>query len=61
MKLHAVTMIRDEADVIEAFVRHTLCYVDELHVVLHQSLDSTETILDALKQEGLNIRVRTSS
>ena len=61
MKLHAVTMIRDEADVIEAFVRHTLCYVDELHVVLHQSLDSTETILDALKQEGLNVRVRTSS
>jgi len=61
MRLHAVTMVRDEEDIIEVFARHTLHFVDELHVVVHRSLDGTKAILDCLAQEGLALNVTVSS
>jgi hypothetical protein len=57
MKLHAVTIVRNEADIIEAFVRHTLAYVDALTVVNHGSFDETGEILDRLAAEGLPLTV----
>ena len=46
-------MVRNEADVIEAFVRHHARHVDALHVVDHRSEDGTRAILQALVAEGL--------
>ena len=53
MLLYGVSMVRDEADVIETFVRHNLRCVDRLIVVDHCSNDGTREILRALQGEGL--------
>ena len=49
-------MVRDEADNIEAFVRHNLTVVDGLSIVDHGSSDGTAEILAALAAEGLPLR-----
>ena len=41
-------MLRNEADVVESFVRHNLSLLDGLLVVDHGSSDGTSEILDAL-------------
>ena len=53
MKLWGVSMVRNEADIIEAFVRHNLGVLDGLSVVDHGSADATREILLALAREGL--------
>jgi hypothetical protein len=61
MKLWAVSMVRNEADVIEAFVRHNLAFLDGIAILDHASIDSTIDILTRLKAEGLPIfRLRTA-
>jgi Glycosyl transferase family 2 len=57
MKLCGVTMVRNEADVVESFVRHNLSLLDHLFVVDHGSSDGTSDILDALVAEGLPLEV----
>ena len=42
---------KNESDIIEAMVRHNLCYLDALHVVDNDSADSTQDILAALSEE----------
>jgi hypothetical protein len=58
MKVTALSMVRNEGDVIEAFVRHHAEIVDELVVIDHGSADGTGEILAALAEEGLPVRVR---
>ena len=41
MKIIAITMVKNEMDVIESFVRHTLTFADELIVCEHRSSDAT--------------------
>lgn len=53
----AVTMVRNECDIVEAFVRHHVAIVDRIHVLLHASTDATAAILDRLVEEGLPITV----
>lgn len=55
MKLVGVAMVKNEADIIEAFARHNLERLDRLLVIDHQSSDATVTILSALRNEGLPI------
>ncbi|HWT15174.1 MAG TPA: glycosyltransferase family 2 protein [Patescibacteria group bacterium] len=55
MKLVGVAMVKNEADIIEAFVRHNLGLLDRLLIIDHQSSDATVAILDALRAEGLPI------
>ena len=57
MRLFGVAMVRNEADVIEAFVRHNLGVLDGLAIADHGSLDGTSEILAKLKAEGLPLRV----
>lgn len=57
MRLFAISMVRNEGDVIEAFVRHTLDVVDGMLVVDHASMDDTSEILAKLRAEGLPLRV----
>ncbi len=57
MKIVAVTRILDEADIAEAFVRHTARHVGH-HVLLDNgSRDGTREILAELGREGLPITV----
>jgi Glycosyl transferase family 2 len=56
-KVVAVTNVRDELDIIEAFVRHTLHFVAQLIVLDNGSTDGTLAILYALRQEGLPLDV----
>jgi len=53
----ALSMVRNESDVIETFIRHNLTLLDELHIVDHNSSDNTREILTLLKQEGLPIHI----
>ncbi|HXD86742.1 MAG TPA: glycosyltransferase family 2 protein [Urbifossiella sp.] len=53
MKVVAVSMVKNEADVIEAFVRHTAAFVDRHLIFDHQSSDGTGFILKKLQREGL--------
>ena len=57
MKLFGAAMLRNEADVVESFVRHNLSLLDGLLVVDHGSSDGTSEILDALVVEGLPLEV----
>lgn len=60
MKLWAVAMVRNEGDIIEAFVRHHLALLDGLAVLDHRSTDGTYELLGELQAEGLPLfRVRT--
>jgi hypothetical protein len=41
MRVVGITMVKNEADIIEAFVRHNLRFLDALVVVEHASADGT--------------------
>jgi hypothetical protein len=57
VRLFGVMMVRNEADVIEASVRHNLTVLDGLVVIDHGSFDATAGILTKLQREGLPLRV----
>ena len=51
MKVVAVSMVKNEADAIEAFARHTAAFVDAHLVFDHLSTDGTGFILRKLRTE----------
>ena len=57
MHLCAAAIVRNEGDIVEAFVRHNLTVVDHRAVVDHGSFDGTAEILAALVREGLPLTV----
>lgn len=57
MRLAALTTTKIEGDIIEAFVRYTLRFVDHLIVVDNGSLDGTPALLSALAAEGLPLTI----
>ncbi len=57
MKIVAVSCVKDVLDIVEAFVRHTLTFVERLVVLDNGSTDGTLAILKALRQEGLPLDV----
>lgn len=61
MRIVGVSMVRNEADIIEAFVRHHCGRLDHLVVVDHGSGDQTAAILQALQAEGLPLTVGTTT
>lgn len=52
-----VAMIKNEADIIEAFIRHALTYADAIIITNHNSTDRSYDIIQALILEGLPIEV----
>ncbi len=61
LKLIAVAVIGNEADIVEAFVRDNLEFVDHILITDHNSLDGTGEILSALIEEGLPITVNQTA
>jgi len=55
MRLLGATIVRNDSDIIEAFVRHNLALLDGLAIVDHGSIDGTSKILAALVAEGLPV------
>lgn len=53
----AVALARDEADVVEGWVRHHFHEVDHIFIADNLSSDGTREILDALVAEGLPLTV----
>jgi hypothetical protein len=61
MRLVGVAMVRNEADIIEAFVRHNLAIVDAIAVVDHGSVDGTFEILHALAAECVALTIESDA
>ena len=59
MRVVAVSMVKNEADVVEAFVRHTAAFADHHLVFDHASTDGTKFILRKLAREGLPLTLLT--
>lgn len=57
MTIIGVTCVKNEEDIIEAFVRHNLFYLQKLIVLNHGSTDNTSAILSRLVAEGLPLVV----
>lgn len=55
MKIAGIAMIKNEADIVEAFVRHNITYLDVMVVIENSSTDGSREILLALQREGLPI------
>jgi hypothetical protein len=55
VRLLGAAHVRNEADIVEAFVRHNLALLDGIAIVDHGSVDATGEILRALKAEGLPV------
>lgn len=57
MRVVAVTCVRDEIDIIEAFARHTTAVATHLLVLDNGSTDGTLDILRTLKRDGLPLDI----
>ena len=57
MKIVMISMVKNEADLIESFVRHSCTFADEMLVADHMSSDRTPEILEQLRQEGLPLTI----
>jgi hypothetical protein len=57
MRSVAVTCVKNEIDIVEAFTRHTLALVDHLVVLDSGSQDGTVDVLHALAKEGLPLEI----
>ena len=55
MDFIGMTMVKNEEDIIEQFVRHNLTYFKKLYVFDHASSDNTVDILQKLAAEGLPV------
>ena len=57
-KIVVISMVKNEADLIESFVRHSLTFADEILIADHASSDQTGKILQQLQQEGLPVCIQ---
>ena len=58
-KIAVISMVRNEQDIIESFVRHSLCFADVILIMNHNSTDKTGEILSQLEKEGLPVIVQS--
>lgn len=61
MKIVSITMVKNEVDIIESFIRYHLNIVDEMIILDNCSSDETPLIINKLVDEGLPIIFFTSS
>ncbi len=54
-KLVSISMVKNEEDIIESFVRYNISILDEMIILDNNSNDNTIKILESLKSEGLPV------
>jgi hypothetical protein len=59
MQTVSLTMVKNEEDIIESFVRYNLRSIDHMFIADNLSTDGTVDILQALKAEGLPLTLTT--
>jgi hypothetical protein len=57
VRIASVSIVKDEADIIEAFVRHNLVFVDRMFIIDDRSSDNTSEILRRLALESPSVTV----
>jgi len=58
MKITTVSWVRNESDILEAFVRHHAAFAHRMVIVDHRSQDNSREMLERLKREGLPLDIR---
>ncbi|MBU2739701.1 glycosyltransferase family 2 protein [Acidithiobacillus concretivorus] len=58
-KIILLTMVKNEADIIESFIRHNHIFFDKLIIIDNGSTDGTRDILESLKREGISIEIES--
>ena len=53
--IFSISMVKNEADIIESFVRYNMSVLDGMIILDNNSDDNTLKILNALKDEGINL------
>jgi hypothetical protein len=61
MTCAGISVVKNESDIIEIFIRHNLKFLDKLYIVDHISQDNTLDILSKLKTEGYNLEISTNT
>ena len=56
----SLSVVKNEADVIESMIRHNSAFVDHMHIVDNNSADRTKEIVRSLVSEGLPIQLSTN-
>lgn len=59
-RIVTISWVRNEADIIEAFVRHHVSIADQMVIIDNNSADRTGETLQALRNEGLPLDIRHS-
>ncbi len=57
MRIVGITLVKNEEDIIEIFVRYNLCHLDAIVIADNMSCDNTREILTRLMQEKLPVVV----
>jgi hypothetical protein len=55
MKIAAVSMVKNECDIIELFIKINTRFFDAIYILDHCSTDSTSDIVKLMKKKGFNI------
>ena len=58
MRSVSISVVKNEADIIEAMVRHNCQFLDHTTIVDNGSVDGTWEILTALEAEGLPLSIQ---
>lgn len=53
MRISSVSIVRNESDIIESFIRYNLQFLDHMWIIDHNSADPTRTIIQRLIKENL--------
>lgn len=61
MKVVSFTMVNNEGELIESFVRYNYNFLDKMIIIDNGSTDNTVTIVNNLKKEGYNIELYDES
>ncbi|MBS9476591.1 glycosyltransferase family 2 protein [Ancylobacter radicis] len=57
MRVASISLVKNEADIIECFVRHNLAFVDKMFIIDDRSSDATPEILRLLRDEFPNLEI----
>lgn len=61
MKIVSMTMVGNESEIIESFIRYNSNFVDEMHLILSGSIDNSIHIIRKMIKEGYSIILHDES